>query len=87
MPRSNSAFALAIIGGGILLSLEACTSGPPWTLRQSPDEISLRWYPDDTPDAAVNWVAQVHCQSWGKNAELVSYDQDGSAQIGYYRCR
>jgi hypothetical protein len=73
-------------GVGILLGLGAC-NGPPWTLSQSPDEISLRWYPDNTPSAAVNSVAQLHCQSWGKNAELFSYDQDGSAQLAKYRCR
>ena len=71
---------------GVLLYLAAC-SGPPWTLSQSPSEINLRWYPDDTPSAAADTVAQLHCQSWGKSAELVSYDQDGSAQIGRYRCR
>jgi hypothetical protein len=71
---------------GVLLYLAAC-SGPPWTLSQSPSEINLRWYPDDTPSAAADAVAQLHCQSWGKSAELVSYDQDGSAQIGRYRCR
>ena len=87
MPRSIFAFTIAVIGVGILLWLEACTNGPPWTLSQSPDGISLRWYPDATPDGTANWAAQVHCQSWGKNAELVSYDQDGSAQIGHYRCR
>jgi hypothetical protein len=79
--------AARIAGVVILLCLAACTSGPPWTLTQSPNEISLRWYPDNTPNTAANSVAQAHCQSWGKNAELVSYDENGSAQIGHYRCR
>jgi hypothetical protein len=70
----------------ILLCLAAC-SGPPWTLSQSPDGITLRWYPDSTPSGAADSVAEVHCRSWGKNAELIAYDQDGSAQIGRYRCR
>ena len=83
-----SAFLLAAwaVGVGALLGLGAC-NGPPWTLSQSPNEISLRWYPDDTPRAAADSVAQVHCQSWGRSAELISYDQDGSVQIGRYRCR
>jgi uncharacterized lipoprotein YmbA len=84
---SISATAVRSAGLAILLVLAACGSGPPWTLSQSPEEISLRWYPDATPDGAANWVAQVHCQSWGKNAQLVSTTQDGSAQIGQYRCR
>jgi hypothetical protein len=71
----------------MLLCLGACSSGPPWTLSASPNEISLRWYPDDTPSATADFVAQVHCQSFGKSAQLVTYDQDGSAQIGTYRCR
>jgi hypothetical protein len=82
-------FALAVRTAGLvmLFCFAACSSGPPWTLSQSPDEISLRWYPDATPDGVANGVAQVHCQSWGKSAELVSSTQDGSAQIGTYRCR
>ena len=82
-------FGLVIpaIGVGISLCLGACSTGPPWTLSQSPEEISLRWYPDATPDNTANWLAQVHCQSWGKNAELVSTAQDGSAQLAQFRCR
>ena len=69
-----------------LLVLCACT-GPPWTLSQSPDGIDLRWYSDDTPTAAADTVAQAHCRSYGKSAELIAYTQDGSAQLGKYRCR
>ena len=68
------------------LALAACT-GPPWTLNQSPTEISLRWYPDETPSAAAEAIARQHCRSSGKNAELVSSTQDGSAQLATYRCR
>ena len=84
---SIHAYAIRAIGVAILLCLGGCSSGPPWTLSQSPDQITLRWYPDATPDVAANWVAQTHCGSWGKSAELVSYDQDGSAQLAKYRCR
>jgi hypothetical protein len=83
---SMSRPAVGVTGAAVLLCLVAC-SGPPWTLNQSPDGISLRWYPDSTPDGVANSVAQVHCRSWGKNAELISYNQDGSAQIGRYQCR
>ena len=86
MMRLMQKSAIRAAGIAILFCAIAC-SGPPWTLDQSPDAITLRWYPDDTPDAVANSVAQVHCQSWGKNAELISYDQDGSAQLGRYRCR
>jgi hypothetical protein len=60
---------------------------PPWTLNQSPAGISLRWYPDTTPSAAAGQVAQLHCASWNRSAELVSDRQDGSAEIAEYRCR
>jgi len=70
----------------VLLSLGACT-GPPWTLSQSPTEISLRWYPDNTPSVAAQAIAQQHCQSSGKSAELVSSTQHGSAQLAKYICR
>jgi hypothetical protein len=69
-----------------LLALAGC-NGPPWTLNQTPDTITLRWYADDTDSAAAGAAAQAHCQSSGKSAELISYDHDGSAQIGKYRCR
>jgi hypothetical protein len=73
-------------GAAVLVALGAC-SVPPWTLSQSPSEISLRWYPDETPSAVVDSLAQQHCQLSGKNAELVSSTRDGSAQLAKYRCR
>ena len=79
-------FAVRAAEAGLLLCLGAC-NGPPWTLSKSPSEISLRWCPDDTPNAVADSVARLHCQSWGKSAEPISYDQDGSAEIGKYRCR
>jgi hypothetical protein len=87
VPPWIRALAIRTAGLGIVMCVGACASGPPWTLSQSPDEISLRWYPDAAPDGTADSVAQTHCRSWGKNAELVSYNQDGSAQIGHYRCR
>jgi hypothetical protein len=76
--------ALAVVA--VLLILAGC-SGPPWALNQSPDGIDLRWYSDNTPSAAADAAAQAHCRSYGKNAELIAYTQDGSAQLGKYRCR
>ena len=75
-----------VAGLAILLGVTAC-SGPPWTLEQSPDAITLRWYPDETDSAAADSLAQAHCASSSKSVDLVSYDQDGSAQIGRYHCR
>ena len=73
-------------GIAALLGLGAC-SGPPWTLNKSAHEITLRWYSDNTPDAAAYEVAALHCGSWGKSAELASTVKDGSDQIAQYRCR
>ena len=84
-PVSISAPA-RVAGLAILLGVIAC-SEPPWTLEQSPDAITLRWYADETDSAVADSLAQAHCASSSKSAELVSYDQDGSAQIGRYRCR
>jgi len=70
----------------ILLLVTAC-GGPPWTLQESPSAITLRWYPDEMDSSVADGVAQTHCAATSKSAELVSYDQDGSAQIGRYRCR
>ena len=70
----------------ILIALIAC-SRQPWTLEQSPSAITLRWYPDEVDASVADLAAQSHCASTSKNAELISYTQDGSAQIGKYRCR
>ena len=70
----------------ILIAPTAC-SRQPWTLEQSPSVITLRWYPDEVDSSVADWVAQAHCASTSKNAELISYTQNGSAQIGKYRCR
>jgi hypothetical protein len=78
--------SLRAAGSAVLLILGAC-NGPPWILDRTPDAITLRWYPDETDSAAAAVVAQTHCQSSGRNAELISYDQNGSVQIGKYRCR
>lgn len=78
--------AVRVAATAALLALAGC-NGPPWTLSQSPDGVDLRWYPDNTPSAAADTVAQAHCRSFGKNAELIAYIRDGSAQLGRYRCR
>jgi hypothetical protein len=75
-----------VAGLAILLGVTACGE-PPWTLEQSPDAITLRWYSDEMDNAPADSLAQAHCASLSKSVELVSYDQDGSAQIGKYRCR
>lgn len=77
---------IGFAGIAVLLALGGC-SGPPWTLNKSPAGISLRWYPDATPAAAADQIAQLHCGSWQKSAELVSNNQNGSAETAEYRCR
>jgi hypothetical protein len=81
--------AIGAAGIATLVALAGCSAPPwaPWTLSQSPTEISLRWYPDTTPSAAAGQVALLHCESWEKSAELVSDTQDGSAEVAEYRCR
>ncbi|HYP35988.1 MAG TPA: hypothetical protein VEQ62_06590 [Stellaceae bacterium] len=82
-----SIFTITRVAGlAMLLGVTSC-SGPPWTVEQSRDTITLRWYADETDSAVADSLAQAHCASSSKSVELVSYDQDGSAQIGRYRCR
>jgi hypothetical protein len=79
----------AAIGAGAvaaLLFLAGC-NGPPWTLEKSPTGIALRWYPDTTPALLADEVAELHCGSSDKAAELVSDTRDGSAEIAKYYCR
>ena len=75
----------ACVAAGAFLSLTACTTEP-WTLSQSPNEITLRWWNDEVADAQANGVASSYCGQMGKPARLSSIEQDGSASIGRYRC-
>jgi hypothetical protein len=69
-----------------MLGVAACNA-PPWTVRQSPDAITLRWYSDETDIAAARTIADLHCRSTGGTAVLVSDEQNGSIEIAEYRCR
>jgi hypothetical protein len=70
----------------LVLPLAACGGGPPWTLAQSPDGITLRWYSDDTSIGEANNAAGRYCASMGKSAALGGLEQDGSASIGTFHC-
>jgi len=88
MPTSMLRRTAGAAGFAALLGLAACTPPwTPWTLTQSPDDITLRWYTDDTRAATADQIAALHCRSWGKTAELTSDAEDGSAEIAEYRCR
>jgi hypothetical protein len=73
-------------GVAALLGLAAC-SGPPWTLNKSPNAIALRWYSDETSAFSADQLAELHCRSWGKSAELTADVKDGSDEIAKFRCR
>jgi hypothetical protein len=70
----------------LLLVVAACTQQP-WTLSESPQAIVVRWYPDESDITAATELAEAHCRSWGKSAELASDLRDGSAEVARYRCR
>lgn len=70
----------------LLLSCAAC-SQQPWTLNESPAAITVRWYPDESSIVAANRLAEAHCRSWGKAAQLATDLRDGSAEVAYYRCQ
>ncbi|HTW50788.1 MAG TPA: hypothetical protein VME45_02705 [Stellaceae bacterium] len=67
------------------LTLAAC-SGEPWTLSQSSDQITMRWYAGDVPEGTAAADAGTYCMRLGKAVELGSIERDGSASIGHYRC-
>jgi hypothetical protein len=75
-------FVIAVI---VLLSLAACNR-PPWTLSQSPNSITLRWWSDETADAQAGDLAGAYCTQMGKGLDTISIERDGSASIGHYRC-
>ena len=68
------------------LSLAAC-GGPPWTVSQSSNEITTRWW--DTDEIASTQAAGdagAYCTRLGKAAQLGDMERDGSAVIAHYRC-
>jgi hypothetical protein len=60
--------------------------GPPWPVVISPDAITLRWYPDEVGEAQARAVASAHCAASGRAAGFGALEQDGSAELGTYRC-
>ncbi len=70
----------------LVLAVAGC-GGPPWVLSQSPEHIALRWYSDTTPAVAAVQLAELHCRSWGKSAELTAAAKDGSDEVAQFRCR
>jgi hypothetical protein len=70
-----------------LLFLPAACTQQPWALRESPETIVVRWYPDESDILAANELAGAHCRSWGKSAQLATDLRDGSAEVAQYRCR
>lgn len=75
-----------LAGMTLLIGLAAC-GGPPWTLSKTPDAIAVRWYPDETDLVSADQLAELHCRSWGKTAQLATELRDGSAEVAQYRCR
>jgi hypothetical protein len=82
-----------VLGAIILLpllalpALAADLAGPPWPEIVSPAGITLRWYSDDTSEAAAHQVAAAHCAATWRSAALAGLELDGSAEVGSYRCQ
>jgi hypothetical protein len=83
---SNLFPAVRVAPAVLALTIAACNP-PPWTVSQSPDAITLRWYSDEVDIAAAQTVADRHCRSTGKTAALTSNEQSGSVQVAEFRCR
>ena len=71
----------------VLMSLTACAGGgEPWTMSQSTNGITLRWWNDEVAAAQAAGDAGAYCTRLGKAVEIGSIERDGSASIGHYRC-
>jgi hypothetical protein len=74
-----------VIWAVVLLSLGACGSQP-WTVSQSRDSITLRWWNDEVAATEAAGVANSYCSQMGKAMYLDGMEQHGSASVGRYRC-
>ncbi|HTV87980.1 MAG TPA: hypothetical protein VME41_03095 [Stellaceae bacterium] len=83
----RAAAALAVSALLTVPALAQSPPGPPWPEVVSPGGITLRWYPDDVSEATAQAVADMHCAAIGRTAVLAELEQDGSVQLGTYRCR
>jgi putative hemolysin len=70
----------------VLMSMAACSIAEPWTMSQSTNGITLRWWSDELADAQAAGTAGAYCTQMGRAAETISIERDGSASIGHYRC-
>lgn len=70
----------------VLMSLADCSTGEPWTLSQSSNAITLRWWSDEVAEAQAAASAGAYCTRLGKAVETIAIERDGSAAIGHYRC-
>jgi hypothetical protein len=77
-------FYLGIVMVG-LLSVGAC-GGQPWTVSQSRDYITLRWWNDEVAATEAANVANAYCSQMGKAMQWDGLEQHGSASVGRYRC-
>lgn len=73
-----------VIWALVLLSLGAC--GQPWTVSQSRDHITLRWWNDQVAATEAASVANAYCSQMGKAMYFDGMEQHGSASVGRYRC-
>jgi hypothetical protein len=74
-----------VIGAILLPSLAAC-GGQPWTVSQSSDHITLRWWNDEVAATEATNVANAYCSQMGKATQWDGMEQHGSASVGRYRC-
>ncbi len=70
----------------LLLALTAC-NGPPWTLAESADAVTLRWYPDETSQATAEQIADAYSGAQRRSYAIAADQRDGSAEVARYRCR
>jgi hypothetical protein len=74
-----------VIGAILLPSLAGC-GGQPWTVSQSSDHITLRWWNDEMAATEAANVANAYCLQMGKATRWDGMEQHGSASVGRYRC-
>jgi len=80
------AAAMLLLSLAVFPAVAADAPGPPWPEVISPGSITLRWYPDEISEPQARAVAAAHCAAAGRQVGLGALGQDGSVEIGTYRC-
>lgn len=78
--------SISILAGAMLLDLAACASGPQ-VVRESAEDVTLRWYRWDGDIGSATAEANRRCGLRGTRAMLLEESVDQDVTLARFACR